>query len=777
MDFHDIERLYPGWEVVRLIGEGAFGSVYEIRRDVFGRGQCAALKVIHIPQNQGEVKQLRTEGMDENSVRDYFYGFVEALSDEIGLLSKLTGHTNVVSYQDHQILPDEGGQLGWTILIRMELLKPLKEYLLEEALQEGDVLQLGLDIARALNLCGRHRIIHRDIKPDNIFLSENGDYKLGDFGVARELEKTTMGMSRKGTLSYMAPEVFNGKPYNRTADIYSLGVVLYTLLNQNRTPFLPPAPQPITWNDRETAQIRCFSAEALPPIDGVSETLMSAVLKMCAKDPEQRFQSAAEVTVALEAAAAAMLDGTSVPYAAPPPTEPSFEETQGEKTVALWADQPAPPAPKPVEQEDSRWLDGTLFHPAVSDTATTMTLPGQPHRPEPKKKKWLVQVLIVAAAFLLAGIVVWLALRVRPEPPQPPATEPQQSYTVGDTVHFGQYDWRVLDVQNGKALLLSEDIVEQRAYNDEDTDITWETCTLRAYLNGEFYENFSEEDRARIALTRNENPDNTWGTFDGKRFNTPGGNPTNDYIFLLSVPEVLKYYPGQKPHKDSYGNEYYYEEDVRLVETISNYVDSDGYTYNYYEEDGRLVSRFSNYGSSWWLRSPGDGQNSAADVRTFGIVYLLGCFVHEVGDVRPALWVDLGGGIAAATEPATTVTTTTKPTTTTQKPTTTTTTTKPTTVTTTTKKPTTEDKILPTTLSGTYVNSSGMTITFYPNGNCTTDNLLAPNNGTYTVSGSTVRTVYGSNLANVSYSFIMSNGGNTLNYKNQPSPETEYHKQ
>jgi len=382
MQFEEIATLYPGWEVVRLLGEGAFGAVYEISRQLpSGRAQKAALKVIHIPQNSREIRQAYNEGMDDASVKSYFYGFVQSLSDEIELLSRVSGHTNIVGYQDHQVVPDADG-VGWTILIRMELLTPLNEHLRHNAMEEGDVLQLGLDMARALDICDRHHIIHRDIKPDNIFISENGDYKLGDFGVARELEKTTMGMSRKGTMSYMAPEVFNGKPYNRTADIYSLGVVLYTLLNQNRTPFLPPAPQPITWNDRETAQIRCFSCEPLPPIDGVGETLMAAVLKMAAKDPAERFQSAAEVTVALEAAA--MLDGTGVPYVAlvaPPP------DNHDGKTVALWADQPAPPAPKPIEHEESRWLDGTpAKHTPVSDTATTMTVPGQPHREKPKKK-------------------------------------------------------------------------------------------------------------------------------------------------------------------------------------------------------------------------------------------------------------------------------------------------------------------------------------------------------------------------------------------------------
>jgi hypothetical protein len=194
---------------------------------------------------------------------------------------------------------------------------------------------------------------------------------------------------------------------------------------------------------------------------------------------------------------------------------------------------------------------------------------------------------------------------------QPPA--------VGDTYHFGPYDWRVLDVQNGKALLITKDIVEERAYyNEEWVSVTWETCTLRKYLNGTFYESFSEADRARIVLKRNENPDNTWGRTQGKPFGTPGGNPTDDHIFLLSVAEILKYFPGLKLHKDSDGDEWWYE------------------------ADERLVARFNNSGFWWWLRSPGYNQHFAASVLADGYVYLDGSYVYGGGGgVRPALWLNL----------------------------------------------------------------------------------------------------------------------------------------
>jgi serine/threonine protein kinase len=136
---------------------------------VFDAEQRAALKVIRIPKSQGEVARAQSEGMDDASLSAYFHGFVKSLSDEIALLSRLKGNSNIVSYEDHQIIENPVGEgVGWTILICMELLTPLLEHMRAQPLHQREVLRLGLDPCRALTLCQREHIIHRDIKPDNI---------------------------------------------------------------------------------------------------------------------------------------------------------------------------------------------------------------------------------------------------------------------------------------------------------------------------------------------------------------------------------------------------------------------------------------------------------------------------------------------------------------------------------------------------------------------------------------------------------------------------------
>lgn len=187
----------------------------------------------------------------------------------------------------------------------MQLLTPLNKMLINEDnkavfLPENEIIDLGIDICSALEICEKHKIIHRDIKVDNIFVSANGDYKLGDFGIAKQLEATQGEMSKKGTMMYMAPEVFKGENYNNTVDIYSLGIVMYRLFNKNRAPFFPQYPNPIKFSDKETANAQRLNGAELHAIPGLNDKLMAVLRKACAFKAEDRYQSAAEFKIALK---------------------------------------------------------------------------------------------------------------------------------------------------------------------------------------------------------------------------------------------------------------------------------------------------------------------------------------------------------------------------------------------------------------------------------------------------------------------------------------------
>jgi len=204
-------------------------------------------------------------------------------------------------------------------------------------------------------------------------------------------------------------------------------------------------------------------------------------------------------------------------------------------------------------------------------------------------------------------------------------------YEVGDTIPFGKWDWLVLDVQDDKALLITKDIIEMRPYNIQDTAVTWETCTLRAYLNDEAYKNFSEQEQAMILETMLDNAANQW-------YGIYGGNATMDRIFLLSIEEVVKYFGDSGDLSQRKG--WKYESDQMASK------DGEGVINDQYNIERAAV--YGNDAAGWWLRSPGRISSQAASIGGEGYLRMNGNRVNRNEDdddivvgLRPALWLKL----------------------------------------------------------------------------------------------------------------------------------------
>lgn len=189
------------------------------------------------------------------------------------------------------------------------------------------------------------------------------------------------------------------------------------------------------------------------------------------------------------------------------------------------------------------------------------------------------------------------------------------SVPLVDKIRFGVYDWYVLDRQDDKILIITEKVIEKRPYHHDECEITWEICDMRQYLNGDFYNSFSEAERLKIIEVVNKNPNNPW---DG----TSGGNSTTDKIFLLSIDEVVKHF----------GDSGYLEKKQFGPKGESWWFDDQ---YN--------ADRLAKYGSKnawWWLRSPGYISSRAAYIAIRGYVQMHGGDVNaKLGGVRPALWL------------------------------------------------------------------------------------------------------------------------------------------
>ena len=197
---------------------------------------------------------------------------------------------------------------------------------------------------------------------------------------------------------------------------------------------------------------------------------------------------------------------------------------------------------------------------------------------------------------------------------------------AGDKISFGSYEWRVLEVQNNTALIITEYIIEQRAYHNAYKDITWADCSLRKYLNSEFYDRFTTAEKSRIIPVLNKNPDNQW-------YGTKGGRDTQDSIFLLSIEETVCRYFGDsssKLYSPGKNQRYWFERKDK----------------NNSKRIARLESRKE--GSWWWwLRSPGRVSIKAVYIHGDGNIGIQGNNILKgnisdgecKGGVRPALWL------------------------------------------------------------------------------------------------------------------------------------------
>ena len=251
-------------------------------------------------------------------------------------------------------------------------------------------------------------------------------------------------------------------------------------------------------------------------------------------------------------------------------------------------------------------------------------------------KKWLLPVMIAAVAVIIALVLI-LTSSAKKEKQKP-------FMTAGNNVTFGSYpqteagndstpiEWLVLeyDAANNKALLISRYGLDCQPYNTEWVDVTWETCTLRGWLNGEFMNRAFSAEEQKAILTTDVDNSRSQG-YSG--YGTDGGKNTKDKIFLLSYAEANQYFGVQ-----------YYSVDGAMDNLRSRVAPTDHAVRQGVWTSSSYTTSEGKAAAWWWLRSPGSSASSAADVRGNGALY----YDYVDGSilaVRPAFWLDLNSDI------------------------------------------------------------------------------------------------------------------------------------
>lgn len=408
-----IGQQIQGYRITRKLGSGGFGTVYLGVKEDLGKQYKTAIKYISLPDPDGYDAAMQDYGYDRAAVHGYFEKMVQGITNEINTLLALSKKDNryIVAYYDHDIQKSQD-PLHYDIFMRMEYLTPLTRHIRRAGMTLGEVIKLGLNMCDALSLCHGSSVIHRDIKEANIFINEDGQYKLGDFGVAKDAIGATQSGSIKGTISYMAPELYRREPYNSSVDIYSLGIVLYKLLNSQRMPFMPSAPAEFTADDKELAETKRLRGETPPLPEKAQNRLGEIVVKACSAKSD-RYATAEELKTDiqgfLQTLTAEEYGGIVIPPVAGGGEPQDFYDEDSLqsstwKQVSLdnTISQPTewvPAAQNPYGEQN--W-------PENRQDAPQQNVPDGGQNKAPKKKRHPVLAAVIGVVVLAAGVAGWI---------------------------------------------------------------------------------------------------------------------------------------------------------------------------------------------------------------------------------------------------------------------------------------------------------------------------------------------------------------------------------
>lgn len=302
-----LEPLFGKWNVEDTVAQGKNTTVFKVSGYENDKRITRAVEAIKFPGSNEEIS-LAIESGRFATVDEYLAFAEKKICENIEKMRTFSQSRNIVNYYDYTVVKESN---CFYVLILRELMTPLSNYLKDRHIKHKEAVKLGWDICNALEEFRQAGIIHRFVTPDNIFMGENASFKLGDFGIDSMYRKK----SGNGN-SYKAPETFSGKECT-SADIYALGMVLYKLMNNNRGPFLPEYPAPVSYEDRERASSRRLRGDMLPMPSSADSGLARIIFTAAAFRPEERYSSPLQMKNDIEAYVRKALNENTQPKPTP----------------------------------------------------------------------------------------------------------------------------------------------------------------------------------------------------------------------------------------------------------------------------------------------------------------------------------------------------------------------------------------------------------------------------------------------------------------------------
>lgn len=393
-----LSTAWPGWNIINLVEEGARANVYEIASSEAGQVSVRILKAICL------------ELADQNSDAAVLDNLIGRINSEIQAIYALNGHPHIAGIEEYAIMKGDSSIL---VLMRMEKMLTLPDYICAGGLQTRDeIIKLGTEICDALDFCERQSVVHRNIKINNLFLTEKTGFKLSDFDIPCTADPAFKNFSENqiSVTQCLAPEVYRGGQCGKTSDIYSLGIVLYMLLNDFYPPFVREYHQQTGDPQTYKANARRLRGDSFPPPKNADEELGRTILRACSYQPSDRYQTSAEFKAAL----IKCLEENVSPESANEPFEP-FDPSDPFKNYNPFYQyvppykegEGLPPDFNPPPAQDPP-INGPVLPPVtgpVLPPGSGTDIQGDPSQGSGGKKKIPVP-LIAAAACLLVLLVL-----------------------------------------------------------------------------------------------------------------------------------------------------------------------------------------------------------------------------------------------------------------------------------------------------------------------------------------------------------------------------------
>lgn len=286
------DPVFGDWYTEKRLGNGTDGRVYLISKEENGKKNYGILKTIRIAMGRNEDKGFNSINKKEGLIpsEENYNKIIKGITDNISTIQLQDNGKHFVKYEKWEVRDTSDGK-GKLLLIKLEEMRSLTELLGKFSFTLEETVSLGISLCKSLRRCRDFGYVYPNLKPENILFDRNGVCKLGDFGSFSILEPSKTSIAFKRTQYFSAPELVATGKINATSDTYSLGLVLYTLVNRGRLPFAEMYPQEVTLNGLNRSVQNRVNGLPLPKPKLANDALFAVISKACAFRPQDRYLS------------------------------------------------------------------------------------------------------------------------------------------------------------------------------------------------------------------------------------------------------------------------------------------------------------------------------------------------------------------------------------------------------------------------------------------------------------------------------------------------------